>query len=265
MSAITHPGLKALLAQTGEELVLAQVVIRRAGSSFELRHVADCDRPVASLRESSLSDLRALAQFTSGGAFRPLKSAPNLARGWRFIARDQTELEAALNCLYPGAVADWSAAQSPQPPVTNYREFTGRQTGMYRITATLGDTQAARATQACCHRQFCLKQRLWTVNGLAPDTVEEKSLIPCLEPCAILLEFARKTVRMEQEVKAQIELSPEEVATLAAALQIALAHSEGAGREADFDAPANPRRLRMVLEKLAALPIKPTVATEKQI
>ena len=147
-----------MLAQIGEELVLAQVVIRRAGSSFELRHVADCDRPVASLRESSLSDLRALAQFTSGGAFRPLKSAPNLARGWRFIARDQTELEAALNRLYPGAVADWSAAQSPQPPVTHYREFTGRQTGMYRITTMLGDTQAARATRA---RTGCRSRRRW--------------------------------------------------------------------------------------------------------
>src|SRR5438046_9582058 len=100
MSAITHPGLKALLAQTGEELVLAQVVIRRAGSSFELRHVADCDRPVASLRESCLSDLRALAQFTSGGAFRPLKSAPNLARRWRCLRRHQTAPPAAPACSY---------------------------------------------------------------------------------------------------------------------------------------------------------------------
>jgi len=27
----------------------------------------------------------------------------------------------------------------------------------------------------------------------------EKSVIPCLEPCAILLEFARKTARLEQQ------------------------------------------------------------------
>ncbi len=32
------------------------------------------------------AELRALAQFTATGLFRPLKSAPNLRRGWRCLA-----------------------------------------------------------------------------------------------------------------------------------------------------------------------------------
>jgi hypothetical protein len=108
-----------------------------------------------------------------------------------------------------------------------------------------------------------LKRRLWTVNGLASDAAEEKSLIPCLEPCALLLELARKAMRIEQEEKIELELSPGETATLMAALQIALAQPASIAREADVDQPANPRRLQLLLEKLAALPIKLTVKTEE--
>ena len=244
--------------------MFAQVLIRWTKSGYELRHVEDGGCARAALRELKVTELRALAQFTSQGAFRPLKSAPNLQTGWIIRARDDAELESALNGLYPGAVADWFAARSPRPPITNYREFTGRQTGMYRITTMLSDRQAGQVTRAGCHKAFCLKRRLWTVNRLAPDTVEEKSLVPCLEPCALLLEFARKAMRIEQEEKMKLDLSPGEATTLRAALQTALAHPDPAVREADFDAPANPRRLQLVLEKLAALAFQPTIDAEEQ-
>jgi len=263
VSAVANPALKVFVAQIGDELLLAQVLIHRAGATFELRHVADRDRAPEELREVKPVDLRGLAQFTASGAFRPLKSEPNLQIGWRSTARDEAELESALNRLYPGALADWFAAQVPEPPATYYREFTNRQTGMYRVTTLLSDAQAAQVTRACCHKNFCLKRRLWTVNGLAPDAAEEKSLIPCLEPCALLLELARKAMRIEQEEKMKLELSPGETATLMAALQIALAQPASIAREADFDQPANPRRLQLLLEKLAALPIKLTVKTEE--
>jgi hypothetical protein len=175
-----------------------------------------------------------MAQFTSAGAFRPLKSAPNLRRGWRVAAADETELELALSHLYPGAVADWFAARLDPPPATSYRQFTERQTGMYRITTMLSDSIAGAAIRACCHADFCLKRRLWSVQGLAPDAPEQKSVIPCLEPCAILLEFARKVARLEQEEKGPPMPPPQPDPNVA---------------ESDFDAPGNPRRVRFVLEK----------------
>jgi len=61
----------------------------------------------------------------------------------------------------------------------------------------------------------------------------------------------------------KLELSPGETATLMAALQIALAQPASIARETDVDQPANPRRLQLLLEKLAALPIKLTVKTEE--
>ena len=91
---------------------------------------------------------------------------------------------------------------------------------------------------------------------MGPDAAEEKSLIPCLEPCAILLEFARKALRLEQEEKVAVSVSPGEVETLQAALEMAPSAPLSAEREADFNSPANPRRLQLALEKLKPLALR---------
>ena len=148
---------------------------------------------------SPLAESRHFAQFNAAGEFRPLKSAPDLRRGWRLSVANDTELETALTHLYPGAVPDWFAAQSPNPPVTNYREYTARQSGMYRITAMLTDAQAAEVINTVCDKTRCLKHRLWTVAEILVDPPAAKSLIPCLEPCAVLMESARKELRASQQ------------------------------------------------------------------
>lgn len=259
MSAVSNPALRALLERIAPELTLAQVRVTRVREGFELRHVAD--HKGATLREVKLEELRSLAQFTGTGSFRPLKSAPSLQTGWRCLARNEEELEMALRHLYPGAVADCHAAQSPHPPVTHYREFTARQTGMYRATALLTDAQAAQTARAGCHKNFCLKQRLWTVEGLPPD--ENKSLIPCLEPCAVLLEFARKVQRIELEEQARFGLTVDDARTVQAALQMTIQDVSSGCREAEFNAPENPRRLQLVFEKLTSYLQQPT-PQEKQ-
>jgi hypothetical protein len=194
-----NPALTSFLASFETETVLAQVLIRRVGSGFDLRHVTDREASAEAIDPVPLAGLRSLAQFTAKGEFRPLKAAPNLRRGWRVSVTDRASLELALNHLYPGAIADWFAARADSPPITSYRQFTAWQTGMYRITTFLTDAVAASVIRACCHSDCCLKRRLWSVDGLAPDAPEQKSIIPCLEPCAILLELARKTVRQEQK------------------------------------------------------------------
>lgn len=251
---MVNPALQAFVAQLGDELLMAQVLIRRVGGGYALRHESDRNRELAALRLVPLSELRALAQTTAAGAFRPLKSAPNLPSGWRAHLANDAELEAALRQLYPGAVADWFAARQSPPPATGYREFTARQTGMYRITTMLADEQAGQVVRACCHRRFCLKQRLWTVGNVPPDAAGEKSIIPCLEPCALLLEFARQAVRLQQEQEAEGagKSAPRDAATVRAELAAALERTGGGEREADFSSPSNPRRLQLALEQLHA-------------
>lgn len=253
MSLGTNPALEAFVAEIQNELAVAQVLIRRSAAGFELRHVDDREQSPDTLRALRLNEVRSLAQFTTRGAFRPLKSAPNLQKGWFLGAASNAELETALNQLYPGLIADWFAARPPRPPITHYREFTNRQTGMYRITQMLSDEQAARVITAGCHRRFCLKQRLWTVEGLAPDARGDKSLIPCLEPCALLLEFARKAMRIEQQEKVKIELAPDELAVVHSNLTASLEEAAPDVREGDFNSPRNPRRSQLVLAKLGPL------------
>lgn len=253
MTQLNNPALTAFLAVLGEEFALAQVLIRRSRAGFELRHVGDAGVAAGELQALKPEELRAWAQFTAAGAFRPLKSAPNLRRGWRLVVADSGGIEGALNVLYPGAIADWYAVQSAPPPVTHYREFTARQTGMYRATTMLDDAGAERVVRASCDGRFCLKRRWWTVGGLAVDPVADKSCIPCLEPCPILLELARKAVRIEQEDKVKLELAPEDGATILAVLAAAVERPNGAIREGDTGSPENPRRVLLLWEKLRPL------------
>ncbi len=198
MSKFENPASKEFAAQIGGELTLAQVVIRRAANGYELRHAADREAAAETLRSIELVGMRKLAQYTATGEFRPLKSAPTLERGWRLSVTGIAELETGLDMLYPGAVADWFAARAQNPPVTNYRDFANRQSGMYRVTAMLTDAQAGEVIRECCAPASCLKRRLWTVAGLDLDGAQNKSIIPCLEPCAVLLEAARKAFRAAQ-------------------------------------------------------------------
>lgn len=244
MAQPENPALNALLAKLSVPFEFAQVLISPREVAFELRHVRDLAETDSTLETIDVTALRELSNHTASGAFRPLKSAPNLRGGWRALAHSPEELEQALAQLYPGALADWFAAQQAPVPVTNYRDHVNRQTGMYRITQMLTDAQVRDVAHAACHRDFCLKQRLWSCNELSADGIGEKSVIPCLEPCPILMEFARKAMRLEQEEKAKMEAAPGDLETLLAAVDMALANQDVSGREADFAAPDNPRRLR---------------------
>ena len=246
------PAVSALIAGVppGGIRTFGQVAVRVAGGAggFELRHSLDSGGPGESLRPVPVAGLRRLALTTLAGAFRPLKSAPTLAVGWRCVVEDEPALELALNALYPGALADWFAAQTVPIPVTDLEPFLGRQSGMYAAVAALGAEESACLVRACCHPTFCLKRRLWRARGLEPEAVAGKSMLCCLEPCALLLEFARTAAASAAEDRVRRPASTAEWDSLRAVL-------EGQTRaqpelEADFGSPSNPRRARLMLEWL---------------
>jgi hypothetical protein len=195
-----NPWLAHFIDARWDEVVIAQVLVKRTAGGFELRHIADERAEVGTLKAIRPSDARKIANFNSAGEYRPLKSTPDLPSGWMVRANSPEELEEALNHFYPNALADRFALSQTPPPITGYREYTARQTGMYRITTFLSDDNLARVIENFCTTK-CLKQRLWTSGQIPTDPPEKKSAIPCLEPCAILLEAARKEVRALQEAE----------------------------------------------------------------
>ncbi len=243
-----NPAIDAFIRTIQPEKIWGEILIQRSDSQFVLCHSADRDFSVGALQRIWLRDVRKVATFTAVGQFRPLRIAPNLARGWRLICSGSLELWRALQEFYPGSVPDWFASQNGAEP-TNYREFTARQSGMYRITQLLDDVQAANVARAACHARFCLKQRLWTVSGLEADSAAAKSEIPCLEPCAVLLELARKATRIEQEGKLSVQLSRSELESFLAAAEAVIENGARTDKIGDVGASTNGRRLQLLLEK----------------
>lgn len=242
----------------GTELVWLEVLVRREPAGFSLRHERDRATPDGSLRSLPVDELREWAQVTAAGAFRPNKAAPSLRAGWVTRVADAAELETALRGLYPGSLADWLEVRQASPGVTHFREFVGRQSGLYRAARELSDGAAAEVIRAGCAPEFCRRQRLWTVDGLAPEAAGTKSCVPCLEPCALVLELARRAGQLAAEPGAELPSSRPPLEALLRAVEAELAQPPTDVREGELDDPRNPRRLAWQRERLrtalAALP-----------
>jgi hypothetical protein len=250
MTPFENPALSRFISEMGESIVFGPLLVRKTANGFELRHALEAGVDPNTLRTVDPESLQELASHAADGSFRPNKAAPNLKRGWTCTLQSQASLEAALEALLPGAVPDWYASLGPVVPLCNYREFAERQTGMYRNTASLSDPEACEVTRACCDARFCTRRRLWNVGSIGPDEPSSKSAAPCLEPCALLLELARKAHRISQEERSTLNLSESDLATLSAAFDLALATPDPSIREGDSSAAGNPRRIMLLREKL---------------
>ena len=135
------------------------------GRDFTLRHADDAGLGDL-VRYPSPTDARELARYDAERNFRPLKTAPNLRRGWLLEAGSLEGMELALEFFYPAALGLWLSALRGALSPTALRETLDRQTGMYRITQLLRDDQALELVARCCSSDGgCLRTILW---DLAP-------------------------------------------------------------------------------------------------
>jgi sirohydrochlorin cobaltochelatase len=199
----TTTELAAWLDRGGSRM--GQILIARLADGWELRHEADAG--AANLpRHESAAAARGLANLDDTGGYRPLKTAPNLRRGWTFFARDIAELRKALDAFYPAMIGVWLARAEGQLVPVHLRDTLGRQTGMYRVTQKITDAQAQETIGHTCEpRAGCLKTILWQISPSVPITSlpAEKFIPPggsalplfCHEACNILVAATRKTVK----------------------------------------------------------------------
>lgn len=255
-----HPAHRAFQRWLrGKEFALVGQVWIRVGRRFELRHERDSD--VASLETfRGPAAARERAVFTDAGKFRPLKSAPNLRRGWRIVGLSFGDLVRALDGLYPAAIVHWYEWQRDRLAVTSYRNCAARQTGMYRITTKLGVSQVRRVAACCCDRGGCLKTPVWSVHGTAGLPLERSVgcardclPMPCPEPCSLFMSFARKAVRLNQEESMKVNFTKSDLELIGAVLHGAVHGTLADFREGDYNDPRHPQRIRYFLKRHRAL------------
>jgi len=172
------------------------------GKDFTLRHVSDEGRRDLAVH-CSPRDARLIARYDAAGEYRPLKTAPNLVRGWLLQAGTIEGMELALEFLYPGALGLWLSFLRGDLHPTDLRSTLNRQTGMYRITQLIRDDQALELVGSRCCSAGCLRTVLWdfaegipvsslpeekrSLSGLPPDRIP----LICRELCNLVVAAAR--------------------------------------------------------------------------
>ncbi|HXM33247.1 MAG TPA: DR2241 family protein [Chthoniobacterales bacterium] len=186
---------------------------QQKGAAFVLTHRDDTSRN-GLLHYERAEDAIEIARFDDAGNYRPLKTAPNLRRGWRLVLQDVAALRIALDSFYPGRLAAFFAWGQAALTATPLRNTLERQTGMYRASAKISDDEAdALVGNFCRSDGGCLRTILWKrdESGAVASTRlpaekfdprhDQTSLgapvIPllCPEACNLLVAEARKIVR----------------------------------------------------------------------
>lgn len=170
--------------------IIGQVL---AGRDFSLRHADDAGRGDLEVF-SDPEAARRIALWDDAGVYRPLKTAPNLRRGWCLQLQDARAVRLALDYLYPAALGLASAAARGLLAGESLREVLGRQTGMYAVAKKITDEDAAEAVARVCGG--CLRERLWTVaDSLRPDPGPWDPRPRCIAACQLLVAEARRVVK----------------------------------------------------------------------
>jgi sirohydrochlorin cobaltochelatase len=185
--------LSAWLARGGTRI--GQIALRATAEGYELRHLEDEARADLALF-TRWEDARPLAAADDAGAFRPLKTAPNLRHGWRLVLREVADVRRALDYFYPAMLGVAESHARGALTAVPLRETLSRQTGMYAITKTITDEQARTMIDRFC--AGCLKQRLWEIadaNPTSPHFPPQVLPLLCHEACNLLVAEARKVVK----------------------------------------------------------------------
>jgi sirohydrochlorin cobaltochelatase len=170
------------------------------GNDFSLRHREDIDVDASELKLYERPEAaREIARYDEAGDYRPLKTAPNLRRGWLLQLKNKEEMALALEFFYPAALNLYEAWLQKKLETTSLRETLGRQSGMYRVTQKLSEEQAQLLINKTCN-EGCLRKILWPMASDQKATAffqEEERKIPllCREACNLLVAAARAVVK----------------------------------------------------------------------
>jgi sirohydrochlorin cobaltochelatase len=191
---------------------LGELGFAESSNGYLLYHWADRNSLPEARVYHSIEDARQIAKYDFSGAYRPLKGAPNLPRGWLIELANIEDLKKALDYFYPGAIGTWLAHQTGTAHPVCLRQTLNRQTGMYRVTRKLTEDQAQNLVQETCRSDSrCLRTILWRIEDNRPadflpssktdptvdQTGQKRAALPylCLEACNLLVAAARTAIK----------------------------------------------------------------------
>jgi sirohydrochlorin cobaltochelatase len=191
---------------------VGQILIeKREGDGFVLSHHDDASLDQLQ-KYRDAEDAIEIAKYDDNGNYRPLKTAPNLRRGWRLELVTLEELRRALDYFYPGRLAVFAAWKGGNLKTTPLRETLNRQSGMYRVAAKISEPQVNDVVADFCRSDSgCVRTILWKRdrNGTIASTklpeekfnpgVDQIVAVPllCQEACNLLVAECRKVVKDE--------------------------------------------------------------------
>jgi len=200
---------------------IGQIAIRHLdGDRFQLCHEDDRARLDAGSagsdslqRHDRAEAARQLALHDDQGAYRPLKTAPNLRHGWLLEVAGVRQLRLALDFFYPAAVGLWQRRLEDKLRPVSLRQALQRQTGRYRFSGGISHEGAVAMVRDHCRHGSCLRKVTWDIepeqgnpalaaedtDPLLPPWGLESGRIPllCIEVCCHLVAAARKIARAE--------------------------------------------------------------------
>jgi hypothetical protein len=229
---MSNPAAPALESALTDRFHFGQILVRKINGGFVLSHCGDETRKKLKTFQSAEEAIE-LGKFDDSGHYRPLKTAPNLARGWRLELARPEELQRALDYFYPGRLAVFLAWKTGQLHTTPLRETLDRQSGMYRVAAKISDDQIDNVVGDFCRSDGgCLRTILWRRDQLGTipsaklplekfdpacdkikalgrpgSTIPATAATPatatipllCQEPCNLLVAECRKMVKGKDE------------------------------------------------------------------
>src|SRR6478672_10660675 len=162
-----------ILNGLGVPFSFGQILIQKGDdSAFVLLHRDDASLDLLQTHREA-QDAAEIAKYDDAENYRPLKTAPNLRRGWRLDLATIEELRRALDYFYPGRLAVFAAWKTGYLKTTALRETLDRQSGMYRVAAKISDPQINDVVADFCRSERgCLRTILWKRdrNGVIAST-----------------------------------------------------------------------------------------------